>query len=500
MSGRLFLGIDQGTTGTTVLLLDEGWNVLACSYRKHTQIYPRPGWVEHDPLEIWNAVLAAVDAALKEAGAESRDIACIGLANQGETCMIWDKHTGEPVYNLIVWQDRRTSEFIDRLSAEMGDTIREKTGLVPDAYFSASKLKWILENVPGVSERARSGKLAAGTVDTWLIWKLTRGKAFVTDYSTASRTMLFNIRSGKWDDEILETLGIPRGILPEICESAAVYSCTDPLEFFGASVPISGSIVDQQAALFGQACHIPGSVKTTYGTGCFMLMNTGHEAVYSKNGLLTTVAWGLNGEMTFALDGGIYVAGAAIQWLRDKLQIIPDSALTEEMAVAAGDNGGTYFVPAFTGLAAPYWDQYARGTIVGLNFDTSREHIVRAALESVAYQVKDLADLMSKDSAIPIQIMRVDGGMTANKFLMQFQTDILGIPVDVPEITEMTALGAAYLAACGIGEFKSLDDAASKWRLACRFEPKMSADERESLMYNWHRAVEQSRKWEKSNS
>lgn len=498
MARRFYMGLDQGTTGTTVLLFDEKWNQVARSYKEHTQFYPNPGWVEHDPMEIWDAILVATEDALKQAGASASELACIGLDNQGETCMIWDKNSGKPIYNAIVWQDRRTARFADQIAAKAGDMIRETTGLTIDAYFSATKFKWILDNVEGAMDKAKNGDLLAGTLDTWMIWKLTHGKVHVTDYSTASRTMLLNIHTGKWDEEILEVVGIPKEILPEICDSATVYGHTDPDDFFGVKCPISGSVVDQQAALFGQACYESGNVKTTYGTGCFMLMNTGDKPVYSKNGLLTTVAWGFDGKMTFALDGGVYITGAAVQWLRDKLQIIENSAQTEPMAIAAGSNGGVYFVPAFVGLAAPHWDQYARGTIVGITGGTTKEHLARATLESVAYQVKDNLDVMNKDSQIPVEVMRVDGGMVANEFLMQFQADILGIPVDVPEITETTALGAAYLAALGIGDFKDLKDLAGNWKLAKRFEPKMSADERESLLYQWHRAVERSKGWEEN--
>jgi glycerol kinase len=496
MARKFYLGLDQGTTGTTALLLDEKWNVAAHGYKEHTQIYPESGWVEHDPMEIWSAILYAIDQALKQAGASVNEIACIGLDNQGETCMVWDPKTGKPVYNAIVWQDRRTSRYADQLAEKHGDMIRQKTGLVLDSYFSGTKIKWILDHVENGIDRAKAGELIAGTLDTWMIWKFTHGKVHVTDYSTASRTMLLNIHTGEWDDEILDAIGIPRKVLPEICNSVQVYGYTDPLDFFGAKVPISGSVVDQQAALFGQACYAPGNIKTTYGTGCFMLMNTGDKPVYSQNGLLTTVAWGLNKKMTFALDGGVYITGAAVQWLRDKMRIITTSAETEEIAQAAGNNGGVYFVPAFAGLAAPHWDQYARGTIVGITGGTTREQIVRATLESVAYQVNDNLSVMNKDAGIPVKIMRVDGGMVANKFLMQFQADIMGIPVDVPVIIETTALGAAYLAAFGIGEFSSLDDLTSHWKLGQRFEPKMKQDQRESLLHDWHRAVERSKAWE----
>jgi glycerol kinase len=496
MAKKFYLGLDQGTTGTTALLLDEKWSVVAHGYKEHTQIYPESGWVEHDPMEIWNAILAAIDMALKEAGAQAGEIACIGLDNQGETCMVWDPKTGKPVYNAIVWQDRRTSRYADELAKNHGDMIRQKTGLVIDSYFSGTKIKWILDHVENGIEKAKAGELIAGTLDTWMIWKFTHGKAHVTDYSTASRTMLLNIHTGQWDDEILDAIGIPKKVLPEICNSVQIYGYTDPLNFFGAKVPISGSVVDQQAALFGQACYTPGTIKTTYGTGCFMLMNTGDKPVYSQNGLLTTIAWGLDKKITFALDGGVYITGAAVQWLRDKMRIISTSAETEEIAKAAGDTGGVFFVPAFAGLAAPHWDQYARGTIVGITGGTTREQIIRATLESVAYQVSDNLAVMNKDSGIPVKVMRVDGGMVANKFLMQFQADIMDIPVDVPVIIETTALGAAYLAALGIGEFSSLDDLSSHWKLGQRFEPHMSADQRENLLHHWHRAVERSKAWE----
>ena len=498
MARKLYLGLDQGTTGTTAILFDENWQIAGQGYKEHEQIYPQSGWVEHDPIEIWDSMLASIDIAIKAAGACASDISCIGLDNQGETCMIWDKNTGIPVYNAIVWQDRRTARYADELAEKHGDMIRKKTGLVIDAYFSGTKLKWILDNVDGAMEKAKNGDLIGGTLDAWMVWKLTHGKAHITDFSTASRTMLLNIHTGEWDDEILAAIGLPKAILPEIMGSATIYSYTDPSAFFGIKIPIAGSVVDQQAALFGQACYAPGNVKTTYGTGCFMLMNTGDKPVYSQNGLLTTVAWGINNKMTFALDGGVYITGAAVQWLRDKMRIIDSAPQTEEIAVAAKSNGGVYFVPAFVGLAAPHWDQYARGTIVGITGGTTREEIVRATLESVAYQVKDNLDVMNKDAQIPIEVMRVDGGMVANNFLMQFQADILGIPVDVPVITETTALGAAYLAALGTGEFQSLSELTSKWKLARRFEPKMSADERSCLLHNWHRAVERAKNWEEN--
>ena len=493
---KYYLGLDQGTTGTTVMIFDEDWNKVSRGYKEHTQYYPKPGWVEHDPMEIWQNVLETIDIASKEAGISKEELTCIGLDNQGETVMLWDRISGVPVYNAIVWQDRRTAQMAGEISRTHGDMIREKTGLIVDAYFSATKIKWIIDNVEGVKEKIEKGRIIAGTLDTWMIWKLTHGRVCVTDYSTASRTMLLNIHTGKWDEEILEVLGIPEGILPEIHDSAELYGYTDPLDFFGAIIPISGSVVDQQAALFGQACFKKGTVKTTYGTGCFMLMNTGDKPVYSKNGLLTTVGWGLNqGKITFALDAGIYIAGAAVQWLRDKLKIIENAADTESMAKSVPDTAGVYFVPAFSGLAAPHWDQYARGTLVGITGGTEKEHIVRATLESMAYQVKDNLDVLERDSGIPIQVMRVDGGASVNEFLMQFQADILGIPVEVPVITDTTALGAAYLAAYGIGEFHDINELEQNWKLDKRYEPQMDAETRERLLYDWHRAVERSKEW-----
>lgn len=492
---KYYLGLDQGTTGTTALLLDNNWDCIARVCREHTQFYPKPGWVEHDPQEIWARILDAVETAAKDAGIGVCDITCIGLDNQGETVMLWDKTTGNPVYNAIVWQDRRTASMADSISEKHGEMIREKTGLVVDAYFSATKIKWIIDNIEGVREGVDSGKILAGTLDAWMIWRMTRGKVHITDTSTASRTMLFNIHTGQWDDEILEALDIPKQILPEIRESAERYGYTDPAVFLGAEIPISGSVVDQQAALFGQACFKPGTVKTTYGTGCFMLMNTGDQPVYSPNGLLTTIGWKLNRKITFALDGGVYIAGAAVQWLRDELRIIDHASQIGEMAKSVDDTGGVYFVPAFAGLAAPHWDQYARGTMIGITRGTTREHIARATEESIAYQVKDNLDVMVKDSGIPIEVMRVDGGAVKDEFLMQFQADILGIPVDVPVISETTALGAAYLAAYGIGEFHDLNEIESKWKLSKRYEPKMSAETREKLLRNWRRAVERSKGW-----
>ncbi len=495
MRKKYYLGMDQGTTGTTTLLLDEKWNLVSRGYQEHHQHYPKPGWVEHDPMEIWESVLGSIRMALDLADAKAEEIACIGIDNQGETVMLWDKDTGIPVYNAIVWQDRRTARYADEVTEEYGEQIREKTGLMVDAYFSATKIKWIMEHVKGVKEKIKEGKILAGTLDSWVIWKMTHGRVHITDAATASRTMMMNIHTGTWDQDILDFFEIDRTILPEICDSAMVYGKTDPLDFFGAAIPISGSTVDQQAALFGQTCFAPGSIKCTYGTGCFMLMNTGDKPVYSKNGILTTVAWSLDKKLTFALDGGIYITGAATQWLRDGLKIINDAKETEQMAYDAKTNGGVYFVPAFTGLAAPHWDSYARGTIIGITGGTTREQIVRATLEATAYQVKDNLDVMNLDASIPIQVMRVDGGAVVNQFLMQFQADLLGIPVDIPTINDTTPLGAAYLAALGIGDFRSTAELAKNWKFGRRYEPKMSTDERETLLYNWHRAVERAKKW-----
>ena len=495
MAGKYYLGLDSGTTGTTALVMDQDWNVAGRGYKELTQRYPHPGWVEHDAMEIWDSVLYAVSEACRKAGINATQLRCIGIDNQGETVVLWDKTTGIPVYNAIVWQDRRTAKYADSITEKYGNMVREKTGLMIDAYFSATKIRWIIDNVPGVREKIKEKKILAGTLDTWLIWKLTHGQVFVTDVTTASRTMLMNIHTGQWDQDILDALDIDKSMLAEICDSSHIYGKTDPLDFFGTEIPISGSAVDQQAALFGQACYKPGAIKCTYGTGCFMLMNTGDKPIYSRNGILTTVAWGLNGKMTFALDGGVYVTGAATQWLRDGLKIIDSADQTEAMAVAAGNNGDVYFVPAFSGLAAPHWDSYARGTIIGITGGTTREQIVRACLEATAYQVKDNLDVMKLDANIPITAMRVDGGAVANGFLMQFQADILGIPVDIAAVHDTTPLGAAYLAALAIGDFHDLDEIQAKWKLERSYEPKMSVDERETLLYKWHKAVERSKNW-----
>lgn len=489
------LGIDQGTTGTTALLVDENWNVSSKGYYEHKQYYPKAGWVEHDAMEILEKTKMSVKMALDKANVSIEQVKAFGLDNQGETVVVWDKNTGKPIYNAIVWQDRRASKVADKLREEMGEIIKEKTGVIVDSYFSALKIKWILDNVEGAKTKAKRGELLAGTLDSWLIWNFSGRQLHMTDYSTASRTMLLNIHTGQWDKDILDKLEIPISMLAEVKDSSMLYGYTNKDAFLGGTVAIAGNAVDQQAALFGQTCFEKGSVKNTYGTGCFMLMNTGDKIVDSKNGLLTTVAWGLDNKLTFALDGGVYIAGAAIQWLRDGLNIINKASETEALAKSVKDTRGVYFVPAFSGLAAPYWDQYARGTLIGITGGTTREHIVRATLESIAFQVNENLEVMRKDSGINIDVMRVDGGPVVNQFLMQFQADILGIPVDVPVINETTGLGAAYLAGLGIGEFKNLKEISQNWKLRKRYEPNMSEDQRMYLCNRWKEAVKRSRNW-----
>lgn len=492
---KFCLGVDQGTTGITAILFDEKWNVAGSGYQEITQKYPMAGWVEHDAMEILDAVCRAVRCAVTAAGAELSEIAYLGIDHEGESVVAWDKRTGRPISPVIVWQDRRTAREAGRLAEKYGEVVLEKTGLRVDSYFSATKLKWILDHTPDASELLRDGRLLAGTMDAWIIWNITGGRTFATDASTASRVLLYNIHTQSWDPQLLDIFGVPRSILPDVQDSASYFGETDPDRFLGIRIPIYGALVDQQAALLGQACVTPGMVKTTYGTGCFMLMNTGDAIVSSPNGLLTTVAWQLDGALSFALDGGVYISGAATQWLRDGLQIIGSAAETEKMALAAKSNGGVYFVPAFAGLAAPYWDPYARGAILGITGGTTREQLVRATLESTAYQVGTLLEVMKRDSGKPISAMRCDGGAVENTFLMQFQADILGIPLDVPVITETTALGAAFAAALGAGELQNIGEVADTWKLARQYEPKMSEDQRESLLFHWKRAVERSQSW-----
>lgn len=492
---KYVLALDQGTTSSRAILFDRGGNIVSVTNREFTQIYPKPGWVEHDPMEIWGSQIGVAQETIRKAGVEPSDIAAIGITNQRETTIVWDKNTGKPVYNAIVWQCRRTASICDALKASGFDKkITEKTGLIVDAYFSGTKIKWILDNVEGAREKAEKGDLLFGNVDSWLIWNLTGGKVHVTDYSNASRTMLFNIHELKWDQEILKELNIPEKMLPTPMPSSHVYGMTDK-ELFGVEIPIAGAAGDQQAALFGQACYKPGMAKNTYGTGCFMLMNTGEKAVPSHNGLLTTIAWGVDGKVEYALEGSIFIAGAAIQWLRDELRIIDNSPQSEEYATKVEDTAGVYVVPAFVGLGAPYWDMYARGTIVGLTRGAKREHLIRATLESLAYQTRDVLEAMQEDSGITLAALKVDGGACANNFLMQFQADILGVPVDRPQVIETTALGAAYLAGLATGFWKDKDEIAVNWNVDRQFKPAMEEEKKEKLYKGWKKAVERSLNW-----
>lgn len=493
---KYVLSLDQGTTSSRAVLFDEQGRLAQMAGSEFTQIYPKPGWVEHDPVEIWQTQLAAVREVMRMAGVGPADIAALGITNQRETTVLWERSTGKPVANAIVWQCRRTASCCDQLKAT-GEAagITERTGLVVDAYFSGTKVKWLLDNTHGLRQAAERGDILFGTIDTWLIWNLTGGRVHATDVSNASRTMLFNIHTMDWDDDILRLLGIPRRMLPKVVASSGILGYTAP-DLFGTEIPISGVAGDQQAALFGQACYTPGSVKNTYGTGCFMLMNTGDRAVMSKNNLLTTVAWQIGSEVEYALEGSVFIAGAVVQWLRDGLRIIDSAAESEIYASRVADTGGVYVVPAFTGLGAPHWDAYARGTIVGLTRGTEREHIVRAALESIAYQTRDVLDCMTADSGITLAELRVDGGAVANNFLMQFQSDILGVTVRRPEVIQTTALGAAYLAGLGVGYWNSRQEIADKWRQNREFTPKMAVAHRDRLYGGWVRAVRRALAWE----
>jgi len=489
------LALDQGTTSSRAIVFDHDGSIRAVAQREFRQIFPRTGWVEHDPEEIWTSQIGVAVEALGAASLRPRDLAAIGITNQRETAIVWDRETGEPVMNAIVWQDRRTAPLCDRLRAEGKETlIREKTGLVIDAYFSGTKVAWILENVPGARERAEAGKLAFGTVDSWLVWNLTGGRLHVTDASNASRTLFFNIHTGQWDDELLGLLGVPRALMPEVRGSSEVYGSVsaDGLE----DVKVAGIAGDQQAALFGQACFTPGLTKNTYGTGCFMLQNTGEKAPASRHKLVTTVAWRREGRTEYALEGSVFIAGAVVQWLRDGLGIIRASADVEPLAAKVPDNGGVYLVPAFAGLGAPHWDAYARGTIVGITRGTTASHLARAALESIAYQVSDLADAMQSDSGVPLAELRVDGGAAGNDLLMQFQADLLGVPILRPAVTETTALGAAYLAGLATGFWKTTAEVAGQWKVERRFEPAMAKGRAEGLRARWQQALERARGWE----
>jgi glycerol kinase len=496
MTQQYILALDQGTTSSRAILFDREGRAVKTAQQEFEQLYPQPGWVEHRPEDIWSSQLNAVHVLLRESGIEIDQIKAIGITNQRETTIIWNRETGEPIHNAIVWQCRRTAEDCDRMRAEgLASMFQERTGLVLDAYFSGTKVRWLLDKVPGARELAERGSLAFGTVDSWLIWKLTGGRVHATDVSNASRTLLFNIERGEWDDELLAALDVPRSVLPHVAPSSALIGETDPA-LFGSAIPIAGIAGDQQAALFGQVCTTPGMSKNTYGTGCFMLLNTGEELVRSKSNLLTTIGWKVgDGPLEYALEGSVFIAGAAIQWLRDGLRIIGTAAETEALATSVDDNGGVYFVPAFVGLGAPHWDAYARGTIVGLTRGSTREHIARAALESIAYQTSDVLRCMRDDSGIDLTELRVDGGAARNDFLMQFQADILGIPVVRPVNTETTAAGAAFLAGLAVGFWPSVDDLAEMWQRERTFEPNMSKSDRERLISDWTRAVERSRNW-----
>ncbi len=494
---KYVLAFDQGTTSSRAILFDKAGSIISVAQQEFTQIFPQSGWVEHDAMEIWGTQSGVARQVLEKSGVRPDEVAAIGITNQRETTVVWNKNTGKPVYNAIVWQCRRTAAICDDLKAKgWADKIREKTGLIVDAYFSGTKVKWILDNVEGAREQAEKGELIFGNIDTWLIWNLTRGKVHVTDYTNASRTMLFNIKTLEWDEEILKELNIPKSMLPEVKPSSYVYGETDENTFGGAKIPISGAAGDQQAALFGQACFEAGMAKNTYGTGCFMLMNTGDKPITSENGLLTTIAWGLDNKVTYALEGSIFVAGASVQWLRDQLRLVYNAAESEYYANLVEDTNGVYVVPAFTGLGAPYWDMYARGAIVGLSRGSKREHIVRATLESIAYQTKDVLSAMEKDSGINLKALKVDGGAAANNFLMQFQADILNVPVHRPKVLETTALGAAYLAGLAVGFWKDQNEIKSYWAVDREFAVQMDEARRNSQYAGWQKAVKRAMDWE----
>ena len=500
-SKKYVIALDQGTTSSRAIIFDKNTNIISTAQREFTQLYPEPGWVEHNPMEIWATQRSVLTEVIARSGISLKDVAAIGITNQRETTIVWDKKTGEPVYNAIVWQCRRTADICEKLKEKgLEEYIKENTGLILDAYFSGTKLKWILDNVKGARERAEKGELLFGTVDTWLVWKLTAGKVHVTDYTNASRTMLFNIKELKWDKKILKELDIPENMLPEVRNSSEVYGYTKMGltmgEESGTDIPIAGMAGDQQAALFGQACFNSGDTKNTYGTGCFMLMNTGERCIKSSNGLLTTIAIGIDNKIEYALEGSVFIAGAAIQWLRDEMKFFSDAADTEYFATKIENNGGVYLVPAFVGLGSPYWDMYARGTIVGLTRGSNRNHIIRAALEAIAYQSKDLIEAMKEDSGLSFSTLKVDGGAVRNNFLMQFQADILNTDVLRPEITETTALGAAYLAGLAVGFWKDKENIVKNWKLNRKFTPNLSEELRNKYFKGWKKAVEKAKKWE----
>ncbi|MBO8171764.1 MAG: glycerol kinase GlpK [Bacillaceae bacterium] len=495
MDKKFVLALDQGTTSSRAILFDHEGTIQGIAQKEFSQIYPKPGWVEHDAVEIWDTQYSVTKRVLEQTGARPEEIAAIGITNQRETTVIWDKQTGEPVHHAIVWQDRRTAPICDQLKEEgWTDEIRERTGLVPDAYFSATKVKWILDHVPGSREKAEKGDLLFGTIDTWIIWNLTGGKAHLTDYTNASRTMLYNIQELEWDDVLLKRMDIPRSMLPEVKPSSGVMAYADPSLFGGHQIPISGVAGDQQAALFGQTCFEAGQAKNTYGTGCFLLMNTGDQRVLSQNGLLTTIAWGIDGKVTYALEGSVFIAGAAIQWLRDGLKLIDSAPDSEYFAGKVDDSDGVYVVPAFTGLGAPYWDMYARGAIFGLTRGTTKAHLIRATLESLAYQTKDVLAAMEEDSGITLKNLRVDGGAVSNQLLMQFQADILNTRVEKPKVIETTALGAAYLAGLAVG-FWDREALKKIHQLDAIYHPDMDEEKRTQLYQDWKKAVERTLKW-----
>lgn len=495
--GKYIMALDAGTTSNRCILFNQKGEICSVAQKEFTQYFPKPGWVEHDADEIWSCQLGVAVEAMNKIGAGASDIAAIGITNQRETVIVWDKNTGEPIYHAIVWQCRRTAEYCDTLKARgLTEFFRQRTGLIIDAYFSGTKIRWILDHVEGAKERAEKGELLFGTVETWLIWKLTKGRVHVTDYSNASRTLLFNINTLTWDQEILDLLEIPRAMLPEAKPSSCIYGVTDA-SYFGGEIPIGGAAGDQQSALFGQTCFQAGEAKNTYGTGCFLLMNTGEKPVFSEHGLVTTIAWGIDDKVYYALEGSIFVAGAAIQWLRDEMHLIDSAADSEYMAKKVPDTNGCYVVPAFTGLGAPYWDQYARGTIVGITRGVNKYHIIRATLESLAYQTNDVLKAMEADSGIKLSALKVDGGASANDFLMQTQADVIGAPVHRPECIETTAMGAAYLAGLSVGYWKNKDAVRENWAVDQIFEPQIQEEERQEKTAGWKKAVRYAFDWAK---
>ena len=495
MAKKYILALDQGTTSSRAILFNHEGENVAITQKDFNQIFPKPGWVEHDPQEIWDSQLKTAVTIPKKANISLNEIAAIGITNQRETTVVWDKITGEPIYNAIVWQDRRTSKYCDKLKS-IGhiESIKQKTGLLLDAYFSGTKLKWILDNVEGARKKAEEGKLCFGTIDTWLVWKLTNGKQFITDVSNASRTLLFNIHNLQWDEELLALFDIPKNILPEVRESSEIYGVTDS-NVFSASIPIAGIAGDQQAALFGQLCTKKGMVKNTYGTGCFLLMNTGNKPVFSENNLLTTIGWKINGKITYALEGSVFIGGAAVQWIRDGLNLVDDAKEIEKLASSVEDNGGVYFVPALTGIGAPYWDSYARGSIFGLTRGSTKGHLARATLEGIALQVYDIVKAMEADAKAKGTELRVDGGASSNNLLMQFQADVFNFNVVRPQLLETTALGAAYLAGLAVGFWRNLEDLNDQWKVDRLFKPEMDKTTSQGIIHNWHRAVSRSRNW-----